>query len=660
MNARVLSQVQTAAVLCLNKVELVIPSYQRPYVWPSDDVVGLLNQIINACNAGDDQYYIGTVLTSRIPHRLGSTAAVTYELIDGQQRMTTLMVIALAFLEVSPSQRLKDLAVLGDSPRLVFAIREEVQDQLGIWAGLKKSFEQDADVEKKPYLKHLAAAYKAAKDRLQLLHREQREHGGKGLAAVEQFFLHQVKWVNNVMPSDMDLNGLFATLNTSGIQLEQTDILKARLMDKIVHHRACYEGIWQACEDMENYFERSLRKVFPDAAWDRMRFSSLESYSREIFFLERPVEGRGNGLTIAEISAKRLPRNEAEPGPEEEVDDDENEAGTVQSIISFGLLLMHTYRIYRHRQWGKDIGTPLNDSRLNNCFERFVSEASVSQARDFIECLWQVRYQFDLWVVKWVRLAEEKEKHLRLSVINKRTVGKLNTSRTIELPTTDLLQLQSVRYFTGDRSAQYWLTPFLGALIDNPGMSSNQVDALLERIDNQLSIVPESSTQKTASFALLSGDCASTTDLSNKIGYLKEPNGTGFEHYWFQKMEYILWRERYQLGCFDKSTLESYRIASRNSVEHVHPQNEEFNSKLDEHYLHSFGNLVLLSPGENSSYSNQAVLKKQADFRAKPRYDSLKLAHIFHVLGKGEHWGPEQIERHRGEMIELIEAHYLA
>lgn len=655
MSARVLSQVQTAAALYMNKVELVIPSYQRPYVWPSEDVVGLLNQIINACSAGDDHYYIGTVLTSRIPHRVGSSAAVTYELIDGQQRMTTLMVIALAFLRISPSQRLKDLAVLGESPRLVFAIREEAQDQLGIWAGLK-TFEQNADVEKKPYLKHLTAAYKAAKDRLQLLHKER---GAEGLEAVEQFFLHQVKWVNNVMPGDMDLNGLFATLNTSGIQLEQTDILKARLMDKIVHHRACYEGIWQACEDMENYFERSLRRVFPDAAWDRMRFSNLDSYSREIFFLERPVEGRGNGLTIGEISAKRLPRNDAELGLTEEVDEDENETGNVQSIISFGLLLMHTYRIYRHRQWGKDIGTPLNDSRLNNCFERFVSEASVSQAREFIECLWQVRYQFDLWVVKWVRLAEEKEKHLRLSMINKRTVGKLNTSRSIELHTSDLVQLQSVRYFTGDRSAQYWLTPFLGALIDNPGMSSNQVDALLEKIDNQLSIAPEASTQKSASFALLSGDCASTVHLSDKIAYLKESNGTGFEHYWFQKMEYILWRERDRLGCFHKDSLESYRIASRNSVEHVHPQNEEFNSKLDEHYLHCFGNLVLLSPGENSSYSNQAVLKKQADFRAKPRYDSLKLAHIFHVLGKDEHWGPAQIEQHRSEMIDLIEAHYL-
>ena len=102
MSAQVLSQVQTADALCVNKVELVIPSYQRPYVWSSDDVLVLLNQIIDACLKGDDHYYIGTVLTSRLAQRNGSGADVTYELIDGQQRMTTLLVLALAFYEVAP------------------------------------------------------------------------------------------------------------------------------------------------------------------------------------------------------------------------------------------------------------------------------------------------------------------------------------------------------------------------------------------------------------------------------------------------------------------------------------------------------------------------------------------------------------------------------
>ena len=651
MSAQVLSQVQTADALCVNKVELVIPSYQRPYVWSSDDVLVLLNQIIDACLKGDDHYYIGTVLTSRLAQRNGSGADVTYELIDGQQRMTTLLVLALAFYEVAPSPRLRALAVLGDTPRLVFAIREEVQDQLAAWAGLSDE-EPVVALEKKAYLKHLLAAHEAAKGRLQVL---RNQSGPDSLVALETFLLQRVKWVNNIMPANMDLNGLFATLNTSGIQLEQTDILKARLMDKISHHRSCYEGIWQACEDMDSYFERSVARVFPNAAWKRMKFTDLAVYSRDRFFLERPTEGRGNGLTIAEISTKRAPRDELAPEPANEIDDDDHDEGTVQSIISFGSLLLHTYRIYRYLyDGGEDITTPLNDSRLNNCFEGFVKNANVNQARTFIECLWQVRYQFDLWVVKWVRLAEEKDKHLRLTSINPSVVA----SRATELSTPNLAQLQSVRYFTGDRSAQYWLTPFLGALVNEPSLGADQVDALLEHIDNQLSIVPEDSTQKSASFALLSGDCVPRQRIADKIAYLKESNGTAFERYWFQKVEYILWRERHQMGFFQRDKLESYRIASRNSIEHVHPQNEEYQNRLDDEHLHGFGNLVLLSPGENSSYSNQAVLKKKADFIAKPHYDSLKLAHMFDVLGDGKRWGWEQIEHHRRQILDLIRNHY--
>ncbi|MFC4861216.1 DUF262 domain-containing protein [Pseudomonas sp. MAHUQ-62] len=647
MNIRVHSQVQTAATLCQNQVELVIPCYQRPYVWPSEDVVSFLDQVIDACASDEPHYYIGTVLTSHVVSRSGSDAAITYELIDGQQRMTTLMVLALAFVECLPSTPLKALTILGARPRLTFNIREEVQDQLSVWAGLRAAGERDKAAEVTPYLKHLCAARKAALDRLQKLLREK---GQANFAEVGNFLFHRVKWVNNVMPRGMDLNKLFATLNTSGLQLEQTDILKARLMDRIVHHRASYEGIWQACENMGNYFERNLREVFKDADWRKLKFADLVTYSREKFTLERPVGGRGAGRTIGEIRAHRPMEDENLPGKQE--DDGER----YQSIISFGLLLMHAYRIYRHQCGETDILERLNDNRLNACFQSFVDTASAAQAKGFIECLWQVRYQFDRWVVKWVRLAEEDERLLRLASVNNRTNGKLGYSRDFYPEATELGQLQCVRYFTGERSAQYWLTPFLGALIASPVLNEKQVLALLECIDNQLSI--SEITQKQASFCLLSREIDCLGKISTKLGYLKGAFGTGFEHYWFQKLEYILWRERNALSWLKQEKLHNYRVSSKNSVEHVHPQNEEFKSQLPEEQLHSFGNLVLLSPGENSSYSNLAVIKKQAAFRAKPKYDSLKLAHMFHILGKGDEWGQEQIETHQREMLKLIEAHY--
>ena len=115
------------------------------------------------------------------------------------------------------------------------------------------------------------------------------------------------------------------------------------------------------------------------------------------------------------------------------------------------------------------------------------------------------------------------------------------------------------------------------------------------------------------------------------------------------------------MGCrIDKTKdkkLAKYRIVSRNSVEHVHPQNEEYKQILENKYLDSFGNLVLLNPGQNSSYSNQKVEKKKIDFLSKPGYDSLKLKHMFELMGN-DHWSIDKIKQHEEEMLKIFELHY--
>jgi hypothetical protein len=68
----------------------------------------------------------------------------------------------------------------------------------------------------------------------------------------------------------------------------------------------------------------------------------------------------------------------------------------------------------------------------------------------------------------------------------------------------------------------------------------------------------------------------------------------------------------YQPEWKDNPRFKKYRITAKNSVEHVYPQQEEYQRYLDKEILDSFGNLVLLSPGENSAYSNQAVGKKKS------------------------------------------------
>jgi Leucine-rich repeat (LRR) protein len=79
------------------------------------------------------------------------------------------------------------------------------------------------------------------------------------------------------------------------------------------------------------------------------------------------------------------------------------------------------------------------------------------------------------------------------------------------------------------------------------------------------------------------------------------------------------------------------------------------NSESD--WLNSFGNLGLLSVGENSSYNNQDVRKKKVDFDNKQTYDSLKLAKIYSSPDINS-WGIENIKQHQQEMITTLQKHY--
>ena len=656
MTRRVATSVETALRMHRLQAALVIPSYQRPYVWSSEDVEKLLQNIIDAHQDRAPHYYIGTVLTAVGAPRSQGGVGVTYELIDGQQRMTTLMLFALAFGKLAPHSAVAQFAVLGKLPRLTFAIRAHVQALFGHWIGLEDhAHPGEQAVRSDPYLTHLAGAFKTVNDRLDQLRKE--EEGQARVDDLGRFLFEKVKWVNNVMPRGTDLNRQFTTMNTSGVQLAQSDILKSQLLKKITRHKARYDAVWQACENMENYFERNVRQLFPGADWSVLEYADLARFRPERF----PLPGDDQGfaeqrLTIAQLAAEAPDPSGAEMDLRKEQAD--TEEIYCHSIIGFPLLLMHAFRIFGHRRSAGDISVRLNDSRLNECFKDFISKATEEDAIGFIECLWQVRHQFDCWVVKWAGSAESTERQLLLSWVSRsQSGGVYRLNRRLQQEVSDLTQLQSVSYFTRERGAQYWLTSFLGALVDRPLDNRADVERLLERIDNQLSLTR--ATQKEASFALLSGDCGSLDDIKQVCGRLQEPLGTGFGHYWFQKLEYVLWRRRSELTWFLPDKLASYRVTSRNSVEHVHPQREEYGHQLSHEDLHSFGNLVLLSPSENSSYSNQSVDKKWADFNSKPRYDALKLAHIFHAKGGGK-WDETAIGRHQADMLQMLERHYRA
>lgn len=77
----------------LKGIKLVIPNYQRPYKWTAKNAIQLLDDIIEAKNDNKEVYRVGTLI---LHHDKDSNV---YNVVDGQQRVTTFALLLLAFQE---------------------------------------------------------------------------------------------------------------------------------------------------------------------------------------------------------------------------------------------------------------------------------------------------------------------------------------------------------------------------------------------------------------------------------------------------------------------------------------------------------------------------------------------------------------------------------
>ena len=73
-----------------NRVRYVIPAYQRSYLWGEDEIIRLLDDIAEGAKS-EEPRFMGTIQVSS-PRRL-SNKTIGYELRDGQQRLSTLLIL---------------------------------------------------------------------------------------------------------------------------------------------------------------------------------------------------------------------------------------------------------------------------------------------------------------------------------------------------------------------------------------------------------------------------------------------------------------------------------------------------------------------------------------------------------------------------------------
>lgn len=625
-----------------------IPIYQRLYVWGKEQVQTLLSDLWEACKDDKDVFYLGGTLVIERPIEDGNSSHQLFDLIDGQQRFTTLWLIAIAWQEALDDYRFEETNA-GYRHRIEFAIRPQV----------KKFFQAEftGDTVSSSETGGLQDALKEIRD---FPNNRKQEGDEVDLHKLTTFIREKVQLVFTEVPEDTDLNKLFEVINNRGVQLQHHEILKARLLGKLnVKDRECYGQLWDACSYMNDYLEKNLRdatglkiiELFDQSAakTDKEPLAYSEEVVRALKKLR--LHGEEKPLALSEI----LDSDESYERKSKNEEFDDYESDRVRSIITFPMLLQHTLRIYLADEDQADINKIL-DKDLISIFERhWLNDSPSPKAiKDFIGLLWEIRYLFDKHIIKWVEV-DEGEVHAirRLRINTSGTRGK--KYKTLMRETSDaepsFALLQSMLYHSQQMTTHYWLTPLLSYLQFE---DSKSAPLYLKYLDNHLlcAFDEEPLIERTRWF--LDDFWCSDDELDVSVA-LSKKLGTEFAHYWFYKLEYILWEQkRGEMG----SAWQAFRMTAKNSVEHISPQNpEKFDSNtVSKSMLNSFGNLSLVSRSINSEYSNKPYSEKRARFREKNRtvMDSLKMDFIY----QNKSWSDDLASCHQDEMLECFEQYF--
>ncbi|GAB3515885.1 DUF262 domain-containing protein [Emticicia fontis] len=616
-----------------------IPIYQRLYVWEESQIKTLLEDIKTAHFNEKEIFYLGGVL---VVENEQISNGIVYDLIDGQQRFTTLWMISVIFQKsLTPFIERKELE--RNRHRVHFAIREDIYRYFKQYILGFKNGKANTNIEN-------ALAY------IDTFKKElEKEEAGKS-SKFAQFIYEKVQLIFTEVPRATDLNKLFEIINNRGVQLQHHEILKAQLLNKLnPEDRLKYSYIWDACSFMESYVEKNIKEIakvrIQDLYDNEIAKTGEEKLSLASNILgaltERQIEDFGV-LNLETILSNDNIKLEDDKNTEEEV----YEADEVRSIISFPMLLQHTLRIFLAQHKKTDI-PKISDRELLNIFEQHFltkdkdEEQLKTDIAYFIALLWKVRYVFDKHIIKWVRL-EDGDTHLICKLEKYKSENNFYLRRRQPEANEGEALLQSLLYHSQQITTHYWLTPYLKFLVENKGQDSFNY---LKHLDNHLlcSADAESLIVRTRKF-LEQFDYTSTYDIS----LLTQPEGTSFPHYWFYKLEFVLWDK---LKDNKGERWKNFKFTAKNSVEHISPQTQKDTdtNTVSELMLNHFGNLSLVSRSINSEYSNLPFNEKRQRFinNNKDKLDSLKMDLIY----ANDTWSDSIAKQHQDDMILYLETY---
>lgn len=618
-----------------SKHDYTIPIYQRNYAWREAEITQLIQDIIDYTNKRNDDrnYYLGTLVV--FPRDEG--AEIVFETIDGQQRLTTLSILASVINNDYSNEVNMDWF---KSLNLRFDSREiSMQTMTAIFRDNLDNTEKVNEA--------IEAAYEITQKQLELKLKQ------NNLSVVEfcDYLFNRVKILRVPLPENTDLNHYFEVMNNRGEQLEKHEVLKSKMMDHFSDldkdtkelYSTCFNQIWEACSNMEKYIHYGFTTeqrdtIFGINNWNQIIPNSFEEVAQHL----KAVKEDKFNLKFNEILKGKTLKIELK--------EDEDNPDRFNSVINFQNFLLHVLRV----QTKKD--KPLDDKRLIDIFEEEIKASSdkVKFVKEFAYGLLRAKFLFDKYIIKREFIAGDDRWSLkRLKWYEDNKVSYVNTfgeeKSEEEKENRKILMLQSMFHVsTPTMVYKHWLNGILYYLYYSDQVIANSFINYLESLAKAFVFDRYISESPLEYYEMIYQNEGKLQNSSNGLDFDKLEFGEIQNNLVFNYTDYLLWRKYY--GKNEKAN--KFEFTFRSSVEHYYPQKPlEGQKKLDEKFLHKFGNLCLISHSKNSKLSNYMPIAKKEHYRGN--IDSMKQYVMMEDYDPKE-WREESIMDHDIKMKQLL------
>ncbi len=665
-----------------DRARYLVPMYQRNYAWGEGEITQLLQDVLDyqgKRNSKDQYqpYYIGTLVV--FARDDGS-----FEVIDGQQRFTTLSLLANWLKHHTKNE--VDMSWYR-AVNLDFESRPVSRYTFErLWQGVA------------PHDLRGSAFNEGLVNGFELIGKALADLGlvGDRLTAFCDYLFTHVQISRIEVPKDTDLNHFFEAMNNRGEQLEKHEVIKAKLMavlnEKIPEEETRRKSIyaltrvWDACANMERYIQYGFtpeerHRLFGEKDWGQFvprDFAHLldllgSSNTADSADKSRVAAGSQGRTLLAILQDDNL-------DGEQKVEEESAGSERFNSVINFSNFLLHVLRLVSRDPMNTE-GVPLDDKQLVDQFElRVIGETDpVAAVKRFIYGLLKSKYLFDQFIIKR-EFADGKDgwSLKRLHWYSEKSVSYINTFDKDEnengfsgVNRRILMLLSAFHVSTPTLVYKHWLNGALRYLFDNchpdqpveAGAYLSYLESQARRFVFQRFLAPG---EGASYYQMLYLDNALLPAINmdeswHKVITSKLRFGHIENNFVFNFLDYLLWvTNRNQDKDRDMELYRRFEFTFRSSVEHFSPQHPMDGYKpVEQSALHSFGNLCLISHSKNSRLSNFQPQQKQEHFEASlanNQIDSLKLLAMIRLMKEKGRWQETEIAEHQEQMLAVLAA----